>query len=519
MVTTSKVSKQCSKHVSPQDCNQSSPPSPQDNRSDDDVLPVSTSDLSRLEPGANLPLKGPLTRRLSCNDILTNGSSNGEHLFDDQSSSTSDASIPKCSGALVSDEVCGREAPNCSTAATGTGVKHRFVQNPSVPGGHEHFIESGRRREKLSKLWHGLFGKKQSARQPENDLSLVSDWVECLRQETKAGSHIGGHKAASSLIGKYGKGQEVLGQGAFGVVRVSHKSLDGGGEKLFAVKEFRRHPKETERGHYKRLAAEFCISSSLRHPNIIHTLDLLKSSNGNYCEVMEFCAAGDVTALILASGKLAVDEADCFFKQMMRGVEYLHEMGVAHRDLKPENLLLTKRGALKIGDFGNGECFRMAWEKNVRLVSGLCGSAPYISPEQYTDKEFDARAVDVWACGVIYMAMRTGRHLWRAANKDADELYGRYLEDRRDKAGYSPIETLHCVRVLLPLISFSEWRSSVSCQIRKRFHSNIYLQVQCRNVIYSVLDPYPTRRLTAIQVLKSEWVRSIQLCEAGEEGL
>lgn len=121
-------------------------------------------------------------------------------------------------------------------------------------------------------------------------------------------------------------------------------------------------------------------------------------------------------------------------------------MGVAHRDMKPENLLLTTRGALKITDFGNGECFRMAWESDAHMVSGLCGSAPYISPEEYTDKEFDARAVDVWACGVIYMAMRTGRHLWRVAKKGEDEFYARYLEGRRDEEGYGPIESLHRVR-------------------------------------------------------------------------
>lgn len=44
-------------------------------------------------------------------------------------------------------------------------------------------------------------------------------------------------------------------------------------------------------------------------------------------------------------------------------------------------------------------------------------------------------------------------------------------------------------------------------------------QARCRNVIYSVLDPHPTRRLTATQVLKSEWVRGIKLCRAGEEAL
>ena len=79
------------------------------------------------------------------------------------------------------------------------------------------------------------------------------------------------------------------------------------------------------------------------------------------------------------------------------------------------------------------------------MVAGLCGSAPYIAPEEYTDQEFDPRAVDVWACGVIYMAMRTGRHLWRVAQKDEDEFFERYLEGRREEAGYQPIESLHRV--------------------------------------------------------------------------
>lgn len=43
-------------------------------------------------------------------------------------------------------------------------------------------------------------------------------------------------------------------------------------------------------------------------------------------------------------------------------------------------------------------------------------------------------------------------------------------------------------------------------------------QARCRNVIYSILDPNPGRRITASQVLKSEWGREIKVCKAGEEG-
>jgi protein-serine/threonine kinase len=113
---------------------------------------------------------------------------------------------------------------------------------------------------------------------------------------------------------------------------------------------------------YKRLTAEFCISSSMRHPNVIATLDLLLDTKGVYCQVMELCSGGDLHTVILTAGQLEETEADCFFKQLMRGVGYMHEMGVARRDLKLENILLTQRGTIKITDFGNAECFRTAWE-------------------------------------------------------------------------------------------------------------------------------------------------------------
>jgi protein-serine/threonine kinase len=319
-------------------------------------------------------------------------------------------------------------------------------------GTHTHYLKSTKRQEKLSDMVRDMLGggKKKDHDGSDQQLSLMSTWVDQLKSEREslASDKKGGPNSAANLVEKYGKCQEIVGRGAFGIVRISHKQdpADAKNELLYAVKEFRKRPQETSKKYQKRLTSEFCISSSLRHPNIIHTLDLLQDAKGDYCEVMEYCAGGDLYTLILAAGTLTVPEADCFFKQLMRGVEYMHEMGVAHRDLKPENLLLTTHGALKITDFGNGECFRMAWEKEAHMTAGLCGSAPYIAPEEYQGGEFDPRAVDVWACGVIYMAMRTGRHLWRVARKDEDEFYERYLEGRRDEDGYAPIETLHRVR-------------------------------------------------------------------------
>ncbi|SMN20435.1 similar to Saccharomyces cerevisiae YCR008W SAT4 Ser/Thr protein kinase involved in salt tolerance [Maudiozyma saulgeensis] len=288
-------------------------------------------------------------------------------------------------------------------------------------------------------------------------------------------------KLCERFADKYGKCIEVAGRGAFGTVRICHKKSTNKqeGETLFAVKEFLKKNNESAERYKKRLTAEYCISSSLHHTNIVGTIDLLKDAKGDFLQVMEYCPGGDLFSLIIAAGKLEYLEADCFFKQLIKGVVYMHDMGVCHRDLKPENLLLTSDGVIKITDFGNSECFKMAWERDIHLSGGVCGSSPYIAPEEYVQEEFDPRAIDIWSCGVIYMAMRTGRQLWSIAMKE-DPFYSKYLKGRKEKGGYKPVEQLKRAR--------------------------------CRNVIYSMLDPSPSRRITGKQILNSEWGREIKCC-------
>ena len=55
---------------------------------------------------------------------------------------------------------------------------------------------------------------------------------------------------------------------------------------------------------------------------------------------------------------MAEHQAQYYFNQLIAGLEYLHQRGVAHRDIKPENLLLTEDDVLKISDFGMATVFR-----------------------------------------------------------------------------------------------------------------------------------------------------------------
>jgi hypothetical protein len=91
------------------------------------------------------------------------------------------------------------------------------------------------------------------------------------------------HEATHAhLSKKYGKWGKVLGSGAGGTVRLI-KGRNGGN--IYAVKEFRpKRSSESEKEYQKKVTAEFCVGSTLKHPNIIETVDIVYD-HGHYYEV------------------------------------------------------------------------------------------------------------------------------------------------------------------------------------------------------------------------------------------
>jgi hypothetical protein len=98
----------------------------------------------------------------------------------------------------------------------------------------------------------------------------------------------------SCLKEKYGVcWSKVIGRGATSCVKLVtvKNSQDPTCLKTLAVKEFRKKRKqESEKEYVKKMAAEFCISSSLHHENVVETLDLVVDDNHTWCEVMEYCS-------------------------------------------------------------------------------------------------------------------------------------------------------------------------------------------------------------------------------------
>ncbi|KAL3231400.1 Serine/threonine-protein kinase HRK1 [Nakaseomyces bracarensis] len=227
----------------------------------------------------------------------------------------------------------------------------------------------------------------------------------------------------SILAQKYGKLGKLLGSGAGGSVKILTRPSDGA---TFAVKEFRpRKPNESVKEYAKKCTAEFCIGSSLHHPNIVETVDVFSDSKQNkYYEVMQYCPV-DFFAVVM-TGKMSRGEINCCLKQLTEGVKYLHSVGLAHRDLKLDNCVMTADGILKLIDFGSAVVFRYPFEDDVTMAHGIVGSDPYLAPEVITStKSYDPQAVDIWSIGIIYCCMMLKRFPWKAP-RESDENFRLY---------------------------------------------------------------------------------------------
>lgn len=93
---------------------------------------------------------------------------------------------------------------------------------------------------------------------------------------------------------------------------------------------------------------------------------------------------------------------------MLRGLNYLHSLGVCHRDLKPQNMLVRGR-RLVICDFGSAKVLA-AGEQNISYICSRC----YRAPELIFEATGYSTQIDMWSLGCILLEMLHGRPLFIA---------------------------------------------------------------------------------------------------------
>lgn len=209
----------------------------------------------------------------------------------------------------------------------------------------------------------------------------------------QSGQVIGGCYELISLAGQGGMGS---------VFKAKHQTL---GRKC-AIKLL--SPSVISESSWKLFKNEAKILASLQHQTICHIYDLgiarlNLSGRGADGEVnlpyyaMDYVEGFTLESLLDTNGPLSVGATIELFLKVCEGVSYAHRRGIIHKDLKPANLMLGIRGdnpEVKILDFGISELSETAGLTKDEVV----GSAPYMSPEQFTGKSLDQRS-DIYSLG------------------------------------------------------------------------------------------------------------------------
>jgi serine/threonine-protein kinase len=154
----------------------------------------------------------------------------------------------------------------------------------------------------------------------------------------------------------------------------------------------------------ERFLREARTAARLSHPNIvpIHRAD---ETGGQVFFVMGF-VDGDSLAAKLASGPLSPRDALPILRDVAQALGYAHQHGVIHRDVKTENILLDLvSGRAMVTDFGIA---RVTAAAPLTATGQVLGTVYYLSPEQVSDENVDARS-DIYALGVVGFAMLSGR--------------------------------------------------------------------------------------------------------------
>lgn len=276
-----------------------------------------------------------------------------------------------------------------------------------------------------------------------------------------------GVSGSIDISSRYTLQKVKLGQGSFATVwRAVNKSTD----EVVAVKELEMSKCSRVGVTQVDIEREIRVMRACKHQNVIHLIDTFESSTGMYF-VFEYCDQGNFADKLQARPGGLQEDMVSYSKDVCSATAALHSCGVCHRNIKPDNFMVANQ-MLKLTDFGLAVFLRRD-----EMLHHRCGTTNYMSPElrALPDGLGYSYPVDVWAAGVtVYMIVTGGKlPVIGKHGLEPQGIFGRVAGRRHPEAA--------------------------------------------REILVQMLEQDPKLRITAEQVLQSQWF-SGDLASARQDG-
>ena len=150
--------------------------------------------------------------------------------------------------------------------------------------------------------------------------------------------------------------------------------------------------------------------AALNHPGIVSVYDSGKEDSPSGAMpyiVMEYVEGKTLRELVNKGERFALNRAVEITEGILIALQYSHKNGIIHRDIKPGNIMITDNGDVKVMDFGIA---RALADTGATMTStwNIIGTAQYLSPEQATGTQADARS-DLYSVGCLLYELLAGR--------------------------------------------------------------------------------------------------------------
>jgi serine/threonine protein kinase len=205
--------------------------------------------------------------------------------------------------------------------------------------------------------------------------------------------------------------KEKIGAGGMSTVYMGHHETLG-----YPVAIKILHPgMGGDQSFISRFEREAKAASSLHNNNIATVIDF-GSEDGIYFIVMQYIDGEDLGKILThvvdegGEPQFPLEISLPLLEEVAYGLKDAHQQGIIHRDIKPSNILLSKRGEVKIADFGlarDTSDIGHDSAMDLTMPGTVVGTPSYMSPEQAVGGEVDLRT-DIFSLGVMAYQMIVG---------------------------------------------------------------------------------------------------------------